>query len=185
MKKVVLAAALLFSGIGVQAQNSNFKMDSINNRIPANAVQDQSSAEALQKSLYELIDQKHAVHQAHWNVRGPQFISLHELLGDLYGELGGYIDEVAERKLALGKPADGRPSQAASNANLGSVSADFVSDHEAIQQLTARYKKLSDRLGERIESTGKTDPVTQDLLIAVRNSIDLHLWKLRSFNYSK
>ena len=54
-----------------------------------------------------------------------------------------------------------------------------------VDHLSERYKTISERLEARIETTGKTDTVTQDLLIALRNTIDLHLWKLRSFNYPK
>ncbi|MFI8380139.1 ferritin-like domain-containing protein [Leeuwenhoekiella sp. NPDC079379] len=73
--------------------------------------------------------------------------------------------------------------QAGQNANLGPVTDQFVNDYEVVKQLAQRYKTMSDRLEERIEITGKKDPVTQDLLIALRSTLDLHLYKLRSFMY--
>ncbi|MAM19011.1 MAG: DNA starvation/stationary phase protection protein [Christiangramia sp.] len=183
MKKLLFVAIFL-GWSPVFAQQPNYQNSAVNAKLPLTPEKMTASTEALQATLYELIDQKHAVHQAHWNLRGPQFISLHELLEELYGDLSGYIDAVAERKLALGQPADGRPTQAGQQANLGTVPEGFQKDHEVVASLTDRYQKISERLGKRIDSVAETDAVSQDLLIGLRNTIDLHLWKLRSFTYN-
>ncbi len=151
-------------------------------RVPSTEVTIPPTAEALQATLYELDDQYHAVHQMHWNVTGPLFISLHELYEDIYGSLAGMMDEVAERKLALDEPADARPAEVAANANLTPPTpAGFVSDRQSLELLTARHLEISNRLGNRIAETGETDIVTQDLLISVRDRIDKQLWMMRSF----
>ena len=132
------------------------------NRVPSAEIEIAPTADALQATLYELTDEYYAVHQLHWNVTGPLFYPLHELYQEFYEALSAKIDEVAERKLALDRPADARPSAVAENANLSPATpAGFTSDKESLQILTARHLQLSDRLAERITATGETDMVTQ------------------------
>ena len=151
-------------------------------RVPSTELDIPPTVADLQATLYELDDQYHAVHQMHWNVTGPLFISLHELYEEIYTDLAGKMDEVAERKLALDAPADARPAAVARNADLGPATPEgFVADRESLEVLTARHLEISNRLGERIARTGETDVVTQDLLISVRDLIDKQLWMLRSF----
>lgn len=151
-------------------------------RVPSTNLDIPPTAEALQATLYELTDQYHAAQQLHWNVTGPLFYTLHELYEEIYTGLAGKIDEVAERKLALDRPADARPAAVAASADLSpAVAEDFVTDKQSLELLTARHLTISNRLAERIAATGETDPVTQDLLISVKDMIDHQLWKMRSF----
>lgn len=151
-------------------------------RVPSAELDIDPTAEALQATLYELTDQYYAIHQMHWNVTGPLFISLHELYEEFYEDINAKIDEVAERKLALDRPADARPAAVADNADLRPATPQgFVTDKQSLEVLSARHLQLSNRLGERIAATGDTDAVTQDLLISVRDMIDKQLWMMRSF----
>jgi len=176
----ILPLFILFS-VGLSAQvNTGYKSASGAARVPDAMVEVGPTADALQATLYELSSQYHAVQQMHWNLTGPLFISLHELYGEIYGGIAGQIDAVAERKLALDRPADARPSAVAANANLTAVPDGFVTDMQTLELLAARHETISDRLAQRISDTGETDPVTQDLLITVKYMIDEQLWKLRS-----
>ena len=69
----------------------------------------------------------------------------------------------------------------AQSADLSAFPEDFVTDQQVLDLLTERYKTLSDRLYERIDTTGQNDPVTQDMLIDIARLLDDHLWKLRAF----
>jgi starvation-inducible DNA-binding protein len=181
--KTLFTFLLIVSTYSVFAQNNEFKNDAIDARVPTVKGGSEVSIKALQATLYELTDQYLAVHQLHWNVRGPEFYSLHDLLDELYNELAASVDMIAERKLALGEYADSRASAVAQNADLEAIPADYVKDSQVIDILTKRYKTMTDRLTDRIEETGKTDVSTQDALIDVQRMIDLHLYKLRSFTY--
>ncbi len=143
-----------------------------------------SVSEEIQPRLYNLIALYHNVQQAHWNLRGPQFQSLHKLLGEFYGDLGAKIDLLAERNLALGKPSDGRPDAVAANAGIPAAPTGFQKDHDVIKTLTPQVLTVSNNLGKSIDAVGSDDVVTQDLLIDIRATIDLYLWKLRSFSYN-
>ncbi len=137
----------------------------------------------IQSRLYDLIAHYHSVQQAHWNVRGPQFASIHDLLGDFYTSLGADIDRLAERKITLGEAADGRPSAVSSNSTLGRNDTGFQKDYDVVKNLVPSTKMLSDNLSTSIKKVGEMDVVTQDLMIDIQAGVDLYLWKLRSFSY--
>lgn len=61
-----------------------------NQLVTLAAEQRKATEQALQNTVYELIALHHAVQQAHWNVVGPLFYSLHDLLGHLYKNLNGF-----------------------------------------------------------------------------------------------
>ena len=177
----VLFILLLFVS-PIHAQ-SNFEFEDVKTNVPQTEEVRKSSSELLQKSLYELIDQYHALQQMHWNTRGPHFISIHELTEEFYTELEAQVDVIAERKLALGYPADGNPEQVSIHSGLENYTGDYSKDYESTQFLITRYSELSERLGERIEASGENDIVTQDVLIGLRSTIDHHLYLLSSFSY--
>ena len=152
------------------------------NQYPEAEIDVPPTTDALQATLYELTDEYYAVHQLHWNITGPLFISLHELYEEIYTGLAEQIDAVAERKLALNEAADDRPAAVAENSDLTPATPEgFVTDKRSLEIVAARHKQLSDNLAERITATGETDLVTQDLLIAVKYMVDHQLYKVRSF----
>jgi starvation-inducible DNA-binding protein len=77
-------------------------------RGPLSTDEQKQTVEALQSSLIELIDLSLAAKQAHWNVVGPHFRSIHLQLDELVAAARKHTDVVAERIVALGGNADGR-----------------------------------------------------------------------------
>jgi len=65
----------------------------------------------LNARLADAIDLQLQAKQAHWNVRGPNFIALHELFDRIAGDLGGHVDDLAERITALGGTPKARSRQ--------------------------------------------------------------------------
>lgn len=182
---VMVGAAVMTLSAAVSASQATVDAASYRNedaaqRIPLTEKLRKASAEALGATLVEIIDQSRAVQQAHWNVRGPLFYPLHDLLGEFYDALNEKVDVIAERKLALGFPADGRPSSIAAQAKLGDISSEMISDKEVLDVLTKRYLTISQRLQERITRT-TNDLATQGILIELKTMIDKQLWLLRSF----
>jgi starvation-inducible DNA-binding protein len=152
-----------------------------NQLVTLTAQQRDSTGQALQNTVYELIALRHALQQAHWNVVGPLFYSLHDLLGHFYKDINGTIDRVAERRRALLLPVDGRPEAVAKNAQMNSVPLGLLKDYDVPKLLGQLYLTVAQRLRDRIKMTEKSDLVTQDLLIAVADTVESHLWKLRAF----
>lgn len=178
MRVLVVVLSVLFAN-GLSAQVSGLPNTAVADRV-ATADNRTASLEALQATLYEVSSQYHAVQQMHWNGKGPLFYSLHDLLGHLYADLATQTDIIAERRLALGSPADARPEAVAKNARLAAVPTTLVDGGQVIDVLSRRYETLSERISKRIDATSE-DPVTQDILIALKDMIDTHLWKITSF----
>ena len=72
----------------------------------------------LNANLADAIDLQLQAKQAHWNVKGPQFIALHELFDGIASSLDGNIDEMAERATALGGVAEGTLQVVAARSRL-------------------------------------------------------------------
>ena len=134
-----------------------------------------ATGQALQPTLTELIDLSLIAKQAHWNVVGANFRSVHLQLDELVTTARGLVDDVAERAAALGVSPDGRPS-AVLEHGLPKYPDGWQSDRETAERIVALLSALMMRLRPRIDETDKTDPVTQDLLIAVARAIEEAHW---------
>jgi starvation-inducible DNA-binding protein len=130
----------------------------------------------LQDSLVELVDLSLTAKQAHWNVHGPNFKSLHEQLDELTNDVRAAMDEVAERAITIGYAPDGRAATVAKASPLHDFPEGPVRDQDAITLIVERLMLVGDRLRERIDTLDQLDLVTQDLLIGVLAAIDKHRW---------
>src|SRR5690349_22221864 len=72
----------------------------------------------LNQRLADCIDLQTQCKQAHWNVKGPSFIGLHELFDDIYAAVGDYVDLIAERVVQLGGIAEGTARAVAGRTTL-------------------------------------------------------------------
>src|SRR5689334_18673029 len=72
----------------------------------------------LNARLADAVDLQTQCKQAHWNVKGPSFIALHELFDKVNGEVEDYVDLIAERAVQLGGTAKGTARQAALRSSL-------------------------------------------------------------------
>ena len=69
--------------------------------------------EILNQSLADAMDLKSQAKQAHWNVKGQNFIALHELFDQVATEIEIHVDDIAERVTTLGGTAMGTVRMAA------------------------------------------------------------------------
>ena len=119
--------------------------------------------------------------QAHWNVRGPNFISLHELFDRLAGELEETVDELAERVTALGGRALGTASRIASKTDLGDLPKKATWGPELVALVADRYAAVAECAGMAIDRAQKADDeVTADLFIKTAHGLDRALWFLEA-----
>src|SRR5471032_2336045 len=93
----------------------------------------------LNQQLADTLDLQSQVKQAHWNVKGPTFIALHELFDKLAEELEGAIDDLAERVTALGGVAEGTARLAVARSRLPEYPLDIAAGKDHVTALSDRY----------------------------------------------
>ena len=139
------------------------------------------STEALNARLSDGIDLALAVKQAHWNLKGPQFIGIHLMLDGFRDELDDYNDKVAERITQLGGTARGTATAVAQASQLAPYPLDAyrVADHLAA--LIDRYAVYANAVRQNIDDTDEAgDAGTADLFTEVSRGVDKHLWFLEA-----
>lgn len=142
----------------------------------------EQSVGTLQTWLPCLIAGALRLKQAHWNLRGMRFKSVHEQLDEILEDHRTAIDDVAERIATLGGAADGLPQTVASTNALGSFPAGLLTVEQAITTICEDLA-VTVREGRKcISSLGEVDPVSQDLAIAIVGTIEKHHWMLHSQN---
>jgi starvation-inducible DNA-binding protein len=134
----------------------------------------------LQKNLTNLIDLALLMKQAHWNVVGPNFRSVHLQLDEIIATVRDASDEVAERISTLGVAPDGRASTVASDSALSAYPSVFVKVPDTVDLVADAMKTTIDSLRSAIERLGELDPVSEDLFIAVSRPLEKHLWMLQA-----
>jgi len=135
----------------------------------------------LNQQLVDTVDLYTQVKQAHWNVKGPHFIALHELFDKLAEDLEGPVDDIAERVTALGGVARGTARMAASGSRLRELPQDSYAGMKVVAQLADRYATLAASTRAAIESASREgDADTSDLFTGVSRGLDKALWFLEA-----
>jgi starvation-inducible DNA-binding protein len=134
------------------------------------------AVDELQSFLIELTDLALTGKQAHWNLQGPHFLSRHEQLDTLVADARSWSDEVAERIVAIGAPADARVATVAETTPLAGFPAGFVADDKVVGLVVDRLDTIIGRTRARVSALGDTDLVSQDLLIGIQRGLEKHRW---------
>src|SRR5690606_19587077 len=108
--------------------------------------------ELLNTNLAEALDLYSQTKQAHWNVKGMDFIQLHELFDDLAEKLEGHADELAERATALGGVAMGTVRMSASTSSLAEYPDDVADGAKHVGLLADRYGEFGNRVRAAIDA---------------------------------
>ena len=140
------------------------------------------SCEALQDTLVDLLGLSLTGKQAHWNVVGPRFRSVHLQLDEVVSAARTHADTVAERSAALGVPPDGRAETIAKVFSLPALKEGWLRDEEAVAVMAQALGSAVMRLRERIDATEKADLVTQDLLITITADLEKQRWMFEAEN---
>jgi starvation-inducible DNA-binding protein len=134
----------------------------------------------LQATLVELIDLAVFGKQAHWNVVGPHFRSVHLELDEIIDASRLAYDRVAERMATIGVAPDGRAETVAQSSELPPYPDGFVSTTETVKLVGGAMDMITERLKARIDRIGDLDPVSQDILIGTADELEKAAWMLRS-----
>ncbi|BBX19670.1 DNA starvation/stationary phase protection protein [Mycolicibacterium duvalii] len=137
-------------------------------------------AELLQKALSRYNDLHLTLKHVHWNVVGPNFIGVHEMIDPQVELVRGYADEAAERIAALGASPKGTPGAIESDRTWDdySVNRDTAQAHLAALNLV--YNGVIEDTRKSIERLGEIDPVSEDMLIGHAAELEKFQWFVRA-----
>ncbi|MER5184650.1 DNA starvation/stationary phase protection protein [Streptomyces sp. NPDC002896] len=138
------------------------------------------TGEALQSTLVDLLGLSLTAKQAHWNIVGPRFRSIHLQLDEVVDSARSYADAVAERAAALGVAPDGRPETVATASALPAAKDGWMKDTEVVELLVDALGTAIGRLREHIAATEQADLVTQDLLIGITATLEKQHWMFQA-----
>jgi starvation-inducible DNA-binding protein len=140
----------------------------------------------LNARLADALDLEAASKHAHWNVKGPNFIALHELFDELHTNIEEHVDTIAERITALGGTALGTLQAAARGSSVAPYPEDLsegVGHLEALSDRVADFGKKSRAAIAASDDLGDAD--TADLFTAISRDADKYLWFLEAHLHSQ
>lgn len=137
-------------------------------------------ADLLQKQLSTYNDLHLTLKHVHWNVVGPNFIGVHEMIDPQVELVRGFADDVAERIAALGASPQGTPGAILKDRVWDdySVGRDTVQAHLAALDLV--YDGVISDIRKAIQTLDDLDLVSQDLLIGQAGQLEKFQWFVRA-----
>jgi starvation-inducible DNA-binding protein len=135
------------------------------------------AVDLLNARLADAIDLQTQTKQAHWNVKGPNFIALHELFDKVNEAVEDYVDDIAERAVQLGGVAEGTARMVAKRSSLSEYPANAVdgrSHVEALSSVLAAFGKAARKAINDADGLGDLD--TADLFTEISRGLDKWLW---------
>ncbi len=134
-------------------------------------------AALLQERLADCTDLVTQAKQAHWNVKGPHFIALHELFDQVYEHAGEYADLIAERIIQLGGIAEGTVRVAAKRSRLPEYPLAIAEGKEHVEALSRALAYFGETVRKTIDQTDEIgDKGTADIFTEISRGVDKDLW---------
>ena len=155
------------------------RMHRTQNNLPSNTKT--VSIDLLNARLADGIDLALTTKQAHWNLKGPQFIGIHLMLDGFRTDQDEWNDTMAERAVQLGGTALGTTQTVAAGTKLAPYPTDTYKIADHLAALIDRYAQFSNALHESIDQSDEAgDADTADIFTEVSRGIDKQLWFLEA-----
>jgi starvation-inducible DNA-binding protein len=133
--------------------------------------------------LADAADVMLATKQAHWNVKGPTFIALHELFDKINEASEGWVDLIAERIVQLGGTAEGTVQATAARTSMDPYPTDIVGGRDHVEALSSALAALGKKIRRAIDQTDEAgDKDTADLFTEISRDVDKYLWFVEAHN---
>ncbi len=118
--------------------------------------------------------------QAHWHVRGRNFIGVHELLDEVVEHAQEFADLAAERVIALGLPVDARLATVAKNTTLPAMPDGFQQSDDTIAQVVAMLDAALVTVRAAVKGLDEVDLNSQDVAIEIERGLTKDRWLLQA-----
>lgn len=136
--------------------------------------------ELLQERLFAANDLHLTLKHVHWNVVGPHFIAVHEMIDPHVEEVRGFADDLAERIATLGGSPKGTPGALVAERSWEEYSIGRATTQEHLGALDVVYQGVITSYREAIGELGELDPVTEDMFIGQTDKLELFHWFIRA-----
>lgn len=137
----------------------------------------------LQQNLADATDLMIQAKQAHWNVKGPSFIALHELFDKISEETEEYVDLIAERIVQYGGMAEGTVRVSAKRSRLPEYPLNIAQGREHVQALSQALANFGESVRNAIDQADELgDKDTADIFTEISRGVDKYLWFVEAHN---
>ncbi len=131
--------------------------------------------------LADAIDLQTQTKQAHWNVKGPHFIALHELFDKVNDDVEEYVDLIAERAVQLGGAVEGTARSVAKRSTLAEYPLTIGGGRQHVDALSSALAAFGKLIRSAIEeSDDVSDEDTNDIFIEISRGVDKWLWMVEA-----
>jgi len=138
------------------------------------------TGETLQGALVDLVELSLVGKQAHWNLIGRNFRSIHLALDEVVLAGRTFADTVAERAIAIGVNPDGQTGALAKQSKVKPVEVGYVPVDKVITYVVDTLAPMISRFRDRMDATEQADPVTQDLFISIIAELEKTPWMFQA-----
>ena len=142
----------------------------------------EQTKEVLNQLVADLSQMAMVVHQTHWYMRGPGFLTLHPMMDDFMDDLNDQLDVISERLITL----DGSPystlREMADNTQIPDEIGNWdCTIPERLATLVEGYRYLADLYQKGIEVSGEEgDDPTQDIFIGFKTDTEKRIWMIQA-----
>lgn len=136
--------------------------------------------ELLQSRLHAMNDLHLTLKHVHWNVVGPHFIAVHEMIDPQVDAVRGFADDLAERIATLGGSPQGTPGSIVAERTWDDYSLGRAGTQEHLGALDMTYRGVIESYRTGIKELDDLDPVTQDMFIGETEQLELFHWFIRA-----